>query len=229
MQTIEIDGSRVAYDVRRSARARNARVVSHPWRGLEVVLPRRAPARTAEDLLRRHARWVLRESLRVPALPPLGEGSLVPLRGMQHRLGITQRARAGVRHAPGAIQVSVPHARDAAAVRAVLERWLRAQARDDLEREVDRAERVLGVRRRGLAIRDQRSRYGSCSAHGLLSFSWRLVLAPPPILRYVAAHEVAHLAEPNHGAGFWMLVERADAGHREARRWLRAHSATLRF
>ncbi len=76
-----------------------------------------------------------------------------------------------------------------------------------------------------IAVRDQTSRWGSCSTTGVLSFSWRLILAPPFVLDYVAAHEVAHLAEMNHGAGFWALVkkigpdfEAANAGFRYAAR-----------
>jgi predicted metal-dependent hydrolase len=76
-------------------------------------------------------------------------------------------------------------------------------------------------------VRDQTTRWGSCSTSGALSFSWRLVLAPPFVLDYLAAHEVAHLGHMNHGPRFWSLVERTMPRHEEARNWLRKHGASL--
>jgi hypothetical protein len=76
-------------------------------------------------------------------------------------------------------------------------------------------------------VRDQTTRWGSCSTSGALSFSWRLVLAPPFVLDYLAAHEVAHLGHMNHGPRFWALVERTMPRHQEARSWLRKHGASL--
>jgi len=79
---------------------------------------------------------------------------------------------------------------------------------------------ALGVEYRRITLRDQRSRWGSCSANGTLSFNWRLVLAPHDVLDYVVVHEVCHLVEHNHGAGFWRLVERRRPGYREPKEWL---------
>jgi predicted metal-dependent hydrolase len=102
-----------------------------------------------------------------------------------------------------------------------------AEARAVLGAEVAAAERALRLRSSALAIRDQRTRWGSCSTRGTLSFSWRLVLAPPVVARYVACHEVAHLAEPNHGEGFWRLVDACCPDWRASRLWLRRHGHTL--
>ncbi|HXF55674.1 MAG TPA: M48 family metallopeptidase, partial [Hyphomicrobiaceae bacterium] len=85
----------------------------------------------------------------------------------------------------------------------------------------------LKLKPKKIAVRDQSSRWGSCSTTGVLSFSWRLVLAPPYILDYVAAHEVAHLAEMNHGPRFWKLVERMVPRSGEAREWLRVYGMDL--
>ena len=87
--------------------------------------------------------------------------------------------------------------------------------------------RNLGVRARRITLRDQKSRWGSCSSAGQLSFSWRLVLAPPFVLDYVAAHEVAHLAEMNHGPRFWRLVAKTLPAFEEAKVWLRIHGMDL--
>ena len=85
----------------------------------------------------------------------------------------------------------------------------------------------LGVRPKRIVLRDQSSRWGSCSTTRVLSFSWRLILAPPHVLDYVAAHEVAHLAQMNHGPKFWALVARTMPQMEEARAWLRVYGMDL--
>ncbi len=86
---------------------------------------------------------------------------------------------------------------------------------------------ALGVGFTRLTVRGQRSRWGSCSSSGALSFNWRLVLAPHDVLDYVVVHEVCHLAEHNHGPAFWRLVERRRPGYRESRQWLDDHGWEL--
>lgn len=85
----------------------------------------------------------------------------------------------------------------------------------------------LGVTFERIAIRDQRTRWGSCSSRGTLSFNWRLVLAPPEVAEYVVVHELCHLREPNHSPRFWQLVAAARPGYREQRRWLAEHGWEL--
>src|SRR5262249_38180527 len=102
-----------------------------------------------------------------------------------------------------------------------LKDWMISEARRDLDQRVTSHSRQLGLRARRITLRDQKSRWGSCSADGQLSFSWRLVMAPPVVLDYVAAHEVAHLAEMNHGPRFWRLVETTMPNLEEAKLWLR--------
>ena len=85
----------------------------------------------------------------------------------------------------------------------------------------------LGLTVRRVTVRDQSSRWGSCSTTGMLSFSWRLILAPSQVLDYLAAHEVAHLVEMNHSAKFWRLVQRICPDHESAKAWLDIHGADL--
>ena len=117
----------------------------------------------------------------------------------------------------------VPAGRPAAAALA----FLKLRARDRLAQRVARHSAALGRPAGKLTLRDTRSRWGSCTASGDLMFNWRLILAPPPILDYVAAHEVAHLAQMNHSPAFWAEVARLFPAHREARRWLKAEGAAL--
>ncbi len=105
--------------------------------------------------------------------------------------------------------------------------FLKKEARRDLDRAVMRHAMMLGVRVKAIRLRDQTSRWGSCSSSGTLSFSWRLVMAPPFVLDYLAAHEVAHLHEMNHGPRFWHLVESVCAETKQARAWLNKEGLRL--
>ena len=105
--------------------------------------------------------------------------------------------------------------------------FLKLAARQRLQTACEAHAAVLGRRFSRITLRDTRSRWGSCSADGRLMFSWRLVMAPPEVLDYVAAHEVAHLAEMNHSPAFWAEVARLLPGYQRPRRWLRTHGAAL--
>ena len=108
-----------------------------------------------------------------------------------------------------------------------LQAWLKEQARDELTLASDHYSALLGKRYSKLTLRDTRSRWGSCSSAGALMYSWRLILAPRAVMTYVAAHEVAHLAEMNHSPAFWDVVQRLYGPHREVRAWLRREGPNL--
>ena len=110
---------------------------------------------------------------------------------------------------------------------AAIDRWYRREARAALEEAVREEAPPLGVQPARLAVRDTTSRFGSCSTTGTISFSWRLIMAPPEVLDYVVVHELCHLREANHGAGFWRLVEDARPGWRAQRDWLHEHGREL--
>jgi hypothetical protein len=158
------------------------------------------------------------------------DGVKIPVRGRLHLVCFTDlgRARAVVeiaQAAQGMPRLLVSGRTEHAPRR--LRDWLVEQARFDLDASVARHAKSLGVKARSIRLRDQTSRWGSCTAGGLLSFSWRLILAPAHVLDYVAAHEVAHLVEMNHGPRFWKLVARSMPRLEEAKRWLRNHGADL--
>ena len=131
--------------------------------------------------------------------------------------------RPGAALRDGRLVVSGPDAAAAAAV----DRWYRREARAQLEAGVAGEAALLAVRPARVAVRDTTSRFGSCSSSGTLSFSWRLVVAPPAVLDYVVVHELCHLREPNHGPGFWRLVAEARPGFNAERRWLNEHGREL--
>jgi predicted metal-dependent hydrolase len=105
--------------------------------------------------------------------------------------------------------------------------FLKREVKNDLEAASARAAAALGVAVKRVTIRDPSSRWGSCSTTGVLSYSWRLIFAPPFVLDYLAAHEVAHLIEMNHSPRFWRVVERICPHVARAKSWLDAHGADL--
>ncbi|MEX1345372.1 MAG: YgjP-like metallopeptidase domain-containing protein [Candidatus Limnocylindrales bacterium] len=226
------------YQVRRSDRARRARITVSREGQVEVVLPRRMPVFEAERLATEHAGWIDRHVARIAAArerlaerPALGEGRVLLVGGAPCRVSAVDAraerpARGRVEEVPGGVIVRLGlDGRDTAAL---LEPWLRGRAREMLGERVSAHASGLCVRPGRISVRDQRSRWASASASGALSFSWRLVLAPPFVLDSVVVHELAHLRIRNHSKRFWNLVERHAPRTPEARRWLREHATELR-
>ena len=164
----------------------------------------------------------------MPEAAPFADGATVPLRGVPHRIAHRPGTRGTVwieAAAGGGSLLCV--AGQAPHIDRRIADFLRREARRDLEIASMRFAHELGRAVNRVAVRDQSSRWGSCSTTGVLSFSWRLILAPSDVLEYLAAHEVAHLIEMNHSAKFWRLVQRLCPGHERARAWLDAHGADL--
>jgi len=155
-------------------------------------------------------------------------GSLVPLRGVPHRVvhwsnirGTTQATRD---HAGEPI---IAVTGDLAHVTRRVQDFLEAEAKRDFAAAVKRHTAALGVTAKRITVRDTKSRWGSCSATGALSFSWRLIMAPPFVLDYLAAHEVAHLRELNHSHRFWKLTHQLCPRTDEAEAWLKTYGSAL--
>ena len=217
-------------EVRRHPGARRLTLrVSRTRRAVIVTLPLQCDLDEAGTFISRHIDWVRARLDSLPDLVPFAHGMAMPLRGTPHAIAFTERkgARAIAICAQPQCRpvIQVPGDPDFAANR--LRRWLFEEARRDLEACVKRHTRRIGVRAARIAVRDQTSRWGSCSTTGALSFSWRLIMAPSFVLDYVAAHEVAHLAEMNHGPRFWALVEKLMPDYERAKVWLQERGPDL--
>lgn len=213
----------VVYQVRRSDRARRVRVTVDLTRGVEVVLPRRAPEREAAAAIRELRPWIERRvaELEGARATVAARGDTVPYLGRTLALrGEPGRSRV-TRHGD-VLLVPTGEARGAA-----LERWYRRAARSEIERRLQRACALAGTSYSRLTIRGQRTRWASCSRSGAMSFNWRLLLAPEGVLDYVVWHEVCHLEVMDHSPRFWRLLAARNPGYREPLRWLRANGATL--
>jgi predicted metal-dependent hydrolase len=210
----------VALTLKRSGRARRISLrVSQLDGRVTLTLPVGIAETEALDFAASKAEWIRGHLQNRPDETVVGIGAILPLEGTE--MLITQaRGRRVIR---GDTTLAVPD--DAAARR--LQSWLRELARDRLAEACDLYADRLGRTYSRLTLRDTRSRWGSCTSDGGLMFSWRLILAPPPILHYVAAHEVAHLAEMNHSPAFWATVERIHGPCKVERHWLRREGAAL--
>ena len=214
----------IAYNVRRSERARRVRVTVDPARGVEVVLPRRAPEREAAAAIRELRPWIER---RVRELDRVREqvaarGDTVPYLSQTLRLR-PRRGRTRVHRRDDELLVpAAPDQRTAA-----LERWYRRAAHGEIAPRLDRAVASVGLSYERLTIRSQQTRWASCSRSGTMSFNWRLLLAPEPVLDYVIWHEVCHLEIMDHSPRFWALLESRWPHYKEHLRWLRRHGPTL--
>jgi predicted metal-dependent hydrolase len=211
------------YQVRRSNRARRVRVTVDPARGVEVVLPLRASEREAAAAIRELRPWIERRmaelagaraavQARGDTLPYLGR--MLALRPEPGRSRVARRGDA----------LLVP---DGDERKPALERWYRRAARLEIEPRLDRACVLAGTSYSRLTIRGQRTRWASCSRGGAMSFNWRLLLAPEPVLDYVIWHEVCHLEVLDHSPRFWRLLASRSPGYEEHVRWLRVNGATL--
>jgi predicted metal-dependent hydrolase len=220
------------YTLLRSPRARRVRVSVESDGAVRVTLPRRAPKRAADEAVRELAPWIERrrralaraaaEVARAPGtVPYLGaELRLVPQPGRTraHRRGDDLLVPGGqLRLVPG----------DDGDVRAAIERWYRRAARAEIAPRLDAAVARAGTAYTRLTIRGQKTRWASCSQSGAMSFNWRLLLAPEPVLDYVVEHEVCHLEVMDHSPRFWRLLESRVPDWRDHAAWLRRYGTTL--
>lgn len=211
------------FTVRRSARARRVRVRVDADGSLLVTLPQSADEREAYEAVAQLGDWIaarrrkLREAHSLVERPPGTLPWLGELMVLVEQPGRTRAHRDGNR-----LMAPADERRDPA-----IERWYRRSARSEVELRLQPALEALGVSAGPVSIRDQRTRWGSCSSSGALSFNWRLLLGPPQLLDYVVWHEACHLVVLNHSQRFWQLLETHSPDYRQPRDWLQRNGAAL--
>ena len=208
--------------LRRSARAKRISLrISQLDGRVTLTLPKRLAQREALAFAASKEDWIRKHLAARGEDVAVGLGTELPLGGQMVRVIAGQGRSIQL----GVAEVGVPGAADRVGKR--LGAYLKEVARDRLASACDDYAALLGKSYTRITMRDTRSRWGSCTSDGALMFSWRLIMAPPEVLDYVAAHEVAHLAEMNHSPAFWAGVERIYGPYKEARGWLRQHGNGL--
>lgn len=230
-QAIEVVCSGEIYLVRlrRHRQARRYTLRIHAaTREVVLTLPPRGSVREAQAFARKHGAWIAARLGRLPEVVRFAHGTMLPLRGVSHRIVHKATARGTVWTETTPNGERLLHvAGEAPHVARRITDFLKREARRDLEAASRRYADMLGVPIRRVTIRDQTSRWGSCSSNGALSYSWRLILAPSYVLEYLAAHEVAHLVEMNHSPRFWRVVQKLHPGLDRAKVWLDIHGTDL--
>jgi predicted metal-dependent hydrolase len=230
-QTIQIVFDQAIYPVRirRHRQARRYTLRIHAaTREVILTMPPRGSVREAKEFAQKHGGWIAARLRRLPEAAPFADGTVLPLRGVQHRIVHRPGVRGTVWREIGndgepllCVAGQAPH------IDRRISDFLRREALRDLEVSSRRAAGQLGVAIKRISVRDQSSRWGSCSTTGVLSYSWRLILAPPFVLDYLAVHEVAHLIEMNHSPRFWRLVNGVCSDANRAKSWLDIHGTDL--
>lgn len=217
----------ISYRVRRSDRARRVRVRVDEQHGVEVVLPRRSAEREAAAAIRQLRPWIERRmaELERARAQVAARGATVPYLGQTLAL-IAEPGRTRVHRRGETLLVPAPSA-DGPDPREALERWYRRRAAAEIAPRLDAATAQAGTYYSKLTIRGQRTRWASCSTTGGMSFNWRLLLAPEPVLDYVVWHEVCHLEVMDHSPRFWSLLASRWPDYRAHQAWLRTHGGTL--
>jgi predicted metal-dependent hydrolase len=219
-----IDG--ILVEVRRDGRlSRMTMRVPMNRRAVVVSVPANQQCSAWKNFVRENVTWIREQIARIPPKVIIQDGAAIPFRGRTYQI---QRWPVDLR-AEAAHRVTL---RDNVIIyrgsEIVLHAWLRQKSRDVLKRRVRYLLRKIdNLSVRQMIVSDQTSRWGSCSAQGTICFSWRLIMAPPRVLHYVVAHEVAHLRHMNHGRDFWAFVEELHPNYCREREWLMRHGLQL--
>lgn len=196
-------------------------------KGLRVTVPPGLRPGEVDLFLDRHRGWLETRLSRLPDRPQVRPGVKIPLRGLPHLI-VHEAGRRGtveIEVADGAPALLV-HGDLAHLPRRIAD-FLKREAKRDIERLVARHCESVGRAATSIRYKDTSSRWGSCTAQGGLSFSWRIMMAPPTVIDYLVAHEVAHLKEMNHGPDFWALCRQLCPRTDEARAWLKRNGSAL--
>ena len=234
LSSIHLAGRQVEYRLICSKTAKWLRVRVGPT-GVEVVQPVTRPVSEVEAFLRTNDVWIISQLERVERLhpirrPSLNEGGEILYRGMPTAVQVINHVH---RQGPARIvfgQDCLQIIRNCASrtpPAKSLENWLRKQARAAIEQHVAVVAGQLQRTPRAIYIKDQRTRWGSCSSRQNLSFNWRLIMAPEFVLHYLVTHEVVHLAIPDHSKKFWLTVQSLCPETERARQWLCANGGRL--
>ena len=231
--------ARITYEVVISLRRATVGITVYPDKRVVVHAPRKSASTWLEQVVQSKARWILKQLSAMEAMPrerrEFVSGECFSLLGQSYGLEVSldDLPRPEAKLAADRLVVLLPrelcpeqHAQN---VRNALERWYLAQAKAVLPSRVEAFSPLVGKQPAKVAVRNQQHRWGSCSSTGNINLNWRIVMAPLPVVDYVAAHEVCHLQVPNHSPAFWSLLGMVLPGYPAPREWLKVNGHKLAF
>jgi hypothetical protein len=226
---LTLGSEEISFLLRRSPRRRSIGLRIDPA-GLTVSIPAHLPQHEWERILVQKSAWILTrlDAMRIHAAPPFvwQAGQMLPFLGGPIELAVENgSARARPLLAEGVLRVLMPEPQDSDALETRVLQWYRSEALAFFRHRVAVYARQLGVEISRLGLSNARTRWGSCSSAGVIRLNWRLIKAPPPVIDYVVAHELAHRIEMNHSPAFWQTVSQLCPDYPELRAYLKAHSA----
>ncbi|UDL86891.1 M48 family metallopeptidase [Mesorhizobium sp. PAMC28654] len=196
-------------------------------RGLRITVPPGLRRGEVEKFLHRHQGWLEQRLAKVPDRPQVRPGIKIPLRGVPHLVMHEPGKRGTVSvENSGAGPTLVVHGDRIHLPRRIAD-FLKREAKREIEALVVKHTGALGKRAKAIRFKDTSSRWGSCTSDGSLSFSWRIMMAPAPVINYLVAHEVAHLKEMNHGPDFWALCKELCPDTERCKAWLKRNGGAL--
>ncbi|MEM5493569.1 M48 family metallopeptidase [Hoeflea sp. AS16] len=225
---VTVNGRDLPLTVREHARATRMTLRIEPGgQALKLTIPKGLPAREIDEFLTRHHGWLMTRLARVEDAGPLADQATIAIRGVDHRIAMTGKLRGiaeqtEIDGVPTLLVSCLPEH-----VGRRVSDHLKRVARQELEVLVRTHAATLGKPVRGISYKDTKSRWGSCTSEGNLAFSWRIAMAPDFVIDYLAAHEVAHLKEMNHGPDFWATCKALCPRTNEAKRWLKQNGSRL--
>ncbi|PHQ69002.1 MAG: hypothetical protein COB93_09185 [Sneathiella sp.] len=220
---VQFGTRRVPVDIQRSPRASRMKLRIDRSARVILVLPMRTRLSSGLAFLKQEIPWIGQKIQNMPMPVPFRDGETVPVLGVPHRICHAPDERGLVWQdeeklvVAGQIEHLPRRVRD----------WLRKRAKREISSRAGDYADELGQTIKGITVRDQKTRWGSCSSTGQLNFSWRLVLMPEMVMDYIIAHEVAHLRHMNHSAAFWALVGELHADVPSAKKWLKENGAEI--
>jgi predicted metal-dependent hydrolase len=224
----EVGGRTLPLRIVENTRARRLTLRIDPGgRGLRVTVPPGIPAREVDRFIDRHQGWLEARLAKVPDKPQVRPGVKIPVRGVPHLIVHEPASRGTVEQ--GTIDGTptlIVHGDRRHLTRRIAD-FLKREAKRDIEALVTKHTGTIGKRARAIRFRDTTSRWGSCTSDGTLSFSWRIMMAPAPVINYLVAHEVAHLKEMNHGPKFWKLCKELCPDTERCKDWLKRNGGAL--
>ncbi len=230
--SITINGITIPYVVKLSTKAKHIRLEMRRETGFTAVLPRHCSVKQLRDLLKARQGWIIRNFTKYRKFESLSVrkeirvGDVIPYLGQELKVLTIEKSgkTAHVRLKRDSVIVGTSGNKK---LNVILEKWYRTQATKQIKERLEKWSARLDVSYNKIAIRGQKTRWGSCSSKGNLNFNWKLLTAPGPVIDYVIIHELTHLKEMNHSKRFWQLVAEHCPSWREHKKWLKIHEAQL--